>query len=271
MRWLWIGVLWLWGSLAVAAGDEGAFPLRSLFPQVPVISLSALQQAYDEVLIIDTRTRFEFETIHINKAQRISFSSRHFIKMVERLVPDHSARLVFYCNGITCTKSYRATEMALAAGYRNAVAFDAGILAWARANPERTTLLGRTPVRDSDLIQPSQFRGRLLNFASFHELSINPQTLVVDVRDAAQRRNRDGTRNELPGLPLLGSARHLALGLDQFKRRLAEGRYRDQPLLIYDAVGKQVKWLQYILERYGYADYHFLEGGVYAVTGVPHH
>jgi hypothetical protein len=32
-------------------------------------------------------------------------------------------------------------------------------------------------------------------------------------------------------------------------------------LLIYDAVGKQVMWLQYYLVRHGAKDYFFMQGG----------
>ena len=36
----------------------------------------------------------------------------------------------------------------------------------------------------------------------------------------------------------------------------------DKQLLIFDAVGKQVRWLQYHLEANGYNNYSFMEKGV---------
>ena len=38
-------------------------------------------------------------------------------------------------------------------------------------------------------------------------------------------------------------------------------RKRGKTLLIYDEVGKQVRWLQYTLERYGIEQYYFMQGG----------
>ena len=35
----------------------------------------------------------------------------------------------------------------------------------------------------------------------------------------------------------------------------------DETLLLFDQVGKQIKWLQYYLEEYGYTNYMFLDGG----------
>ena len=41
-----------------------------------------------------------------------------------------------------------------------------------------------------------------------------------------------------------------------------KGEFKDKQLLILDAVGKQVEWLQYHLEAKGYSNYLFLEKGV---------
>ncbi len=46
-------------------------------------------------------------------------------------------------------------------------------------------------------------------------------------------------------------------------RKSIEGK----TLYIFDAVGKQVKWLQYHLEKEGVSDYYFLKKGVWSVYG----
>ncbi len=151
---------------------DSTFPLREKFPDVPVISLSELEQQHDDVVIIDTRTRFEYEMIHINKAFRVPASSKSFLKLLERHVPDQESTQVFYCNGITCSKNYRAARMASEADYRNVYSFDAGISVWANANPDLTTLRGKTPLQvvapgirrayqtSSDPLQPVQDTGQ---------------------------------------------------------------------------------------------------------------
>ena len=210
-------------------------------------------------------------TIHINKALRVPASSKSFLKLLERYVPDPESKVVFYCNGVTCSKSYRAAELAIRAGYQNAYSFDAGIFAWAQANPDLTTLLGRSPIAESEMIAEAEFKAHLIDFDAFRKRAAEPDVVVVDVRDAAQRRNSNGTRNDLPDMPELGRKQHLVQNLDLFKRKLEQGRYSDKRLLIYDASGKQVKWLQYTLKKQGYQDYFFLKGGVYSVTEVVHH
>ena len=43
---------------------------------------------------------------------------------------------------------------------------------------------------------------------------------------------------------------------------LQKGELKDKTLLITDAVGKQVQWLQYYLDEGGYQNYFFLHKGV---------
>ena len=46
------------------------------------------------------------------------------------------------------------------------------------------------------------------------------------------------------------------------------GALKDKTLLIFDQVGKQVRWLMYQLESAGYSDYFFLSKGADGVIGV---
>ncbi|MBT3308963.1 MAG: hypothetical protein HOL04_10365 [Gammaproteobacteria bacterium] len=257
---------------AAAEAEEGAepFPLRTQFPEVKVISLEALQEQYEDVVIVDSRTRFEYETIHINKAVRVPASSKSFLKLLERYVPDYDSKVVFYCNGVTCSKSYRAAALATRAGYTDAYSFDAGIFAWATANPRFTTLLGKSPMVLEQLISEQHFAAHTIDFETFRKRASEPDAIVIDVRDAAQRRNSDGTRNDLPGMPSLDRTQRLVLYMDLLKRKLERREYIGKQLLIFDATGKQVKWLEYSLKKYGYDHYAFLKGGVYSVTEVVH-
>ncbi len=264
---------WLLGMVLFtlpASASEG-FPLRERFSGVPVISLEALKQGYDEIVIVDSRTRFEYDTIHINKAIRIPISSKSFMKLLDRQVPDRTTKVAFYCNGVTCSKSYRAAALAARSGYTNAYSFDAGVFAWAKAHPELTTLLGTTPMSADQLISEEKFYQHLIGYQTFRSKATEPDSLVIDVRDAAQRRNSDGTRNDLPDEIKLNRERHLKFNLDLLKRKLDQKKYLDKQLLIFDAAGKQVKWLQYSLEKNGYTNYHFLKGGIYSITQVEHH
>lgn len=61
----------------------------------------------------------------------------------------------------------------------------------------------------------------------------------------------------------------IAQPFDQLiKNIIQKGKFQDQTLLIFDQVGKQVRWLMYQLEAAGYADYYFLSEGAYGVIGM---
>ncbi|HIJ22249.1 MAG: hypothetical protein HON68_07080 [Gammaproteobacteria bacterium] len=92
--------------------------------------------------------------------------------------------------------------------------------------------------------------------------------VVINIRDPAQRRNSDGTPNKLPDMPLLSRDNRLKINIDILKRKLNKQYYQDKQLLIFDATGEQVRWLQYTLERQGYRNYYFLKGGVYSVSHI---
>lgn len=269
IQYQWVVVMTLLFSVGVqAAADQ--FPLRAKFPDVKTVSVEALNAEYDEFMVVDARSRFEFDTIHVSKAVRIPISSKSFQNLLARQIPDKSAKIAFYCNGYTCSKSYRAAAAATKAGYHNAYAFDAGIFEWTKAHPERSTLLGDSPADPTQLIPKSDFKAHLIDFEGFKKKAAEKGAMVIDVRDAAQRRNSDGTKNELPDMPTLSKRDNLKLNMDLLKRKLNERKFRGKHLLIFDATGKQVKWLQYSLEKNGYSNYHFLKGGIYSVTKVVH-
>ena len=81
--------------------------------------------------------------------------------------------------------------------------------------------------------------------------------MVVDVRDHIQRSEK------LPGLEKV-----MFIPMNKFIPNFVERKVnRDNTLLIFDQVGKQVQWLEYYLVENGYKDYYFLSGGATAVLG----
>jgi hypothetical protein len=52
------------------------------------------------------------------------------------------------------------------------------------------------------------------------------------------------------------------------KNIIGKGKFKNQTLLIFDQVGKQVRWLMYHLKAAGYRDYYFLSDGSYGVIGM---
>lgn len=160
--------------------------------------------------------------------------------------------MVFYCNGRTCEKSYRAALKAKQGGLSQVFAFDGGIPDWANAYPKETELLGK-PLNDTaKLIGKEQFEAHLLDPKDFAE-RVGKNGVAIDARDRFQR-NATG----------LFIGREKQAPFDDraaWKRIVAEAGRHGKPLLIYDEVGKQVRWLQYFLEEEGVKAYYFMKGG----------
>ncbi|MGE5240810.1 MAG: rhodanese-like domain-containing protein [Bacteroidota bacterium] len=232
-------------------GSGAEYPHRTSFPDVAIITTQELSAQRDRVEIVDVRSTFEYNTLHIKNAYNIPVTDKDFETRVTKLAKESGKPLVFYCNGKTCKKSYEAARQANYAKVNKCYAYDAGIFDWAKANPERTVLLGRSPVKLEDLIDEDKFKTHLLSQKEF-DAKVGPSAVIVDVRDKVQRDI------------LLFPFQEERVTLDQLDRLdgiIRDAKAKGKTLLIYDKVGHQVQWLQYHLEAKGVKDYYFLKGG----------
>lgn len=241
--------------IAASASADDGFPGRKEYPQVPVLELSDLHSRFNDVVVVDARSHYEFDTLRIKGAVNIPVAEKSFEQQVAELRASTDKPIVFYCNGRTCFKSYLAVQKCERANIPNTFAYDAGMFEWAKAHPDLAELLGKSPVRDADIISSTTFKTRLLEPEAFStRVFDSPKpVLVLDVRDKYQR----GATGFFIGKERWAS-------LDD-KAKLAEyiqqAKAQNRTLLIYDAVGKQVRWLQYMLEAEGVKDYYFMQGG----------
>ena len=236
---------------AVSSAGASEFPLRAAYPGVPFISMEDLAGEYEDAIIVDVRSEFEYDVVHITKAVHIPIARASFIQELGALrAKDSSRKLVFYCNGTTCPKSYDAVQKALENGFTNCYVFDAGIFEWIKAYPEKGVLMGATPVPADKVITKEQFEEKMiLGFDEFLTKAQEKDSIAIDIRDPIQR-------GVIPDIPLLRN-----IPLDRLLPLLKQGEFKDKRLLIVDNVGKQIRWLQYYLEHYGYRQYFFLEKG----------
>ena len=240
-----------------AIGAE--FPLREKYQDVIPVTLEDLNAKYDSTIIIDVRSKEEFDVVHIKKAQHVQVTKGSFIADLEKVRgKDDAVDIAFYCNGHTCAKSYKAAEKANSAGFKNIYCFDAGIFEWASTYPEKSTLLGKSPVDPGKLISKDVLNAKKLAWAEFAAKATEANTLVVDIRDPFQRA-KDASLDQNKTVNLKGVRN---IPLERLTKLLAKGEFKNKQLLIFDAVGKQVRWLQYYLEEGGYSNYAFLTKGV---------
>lgn len=240
------------------------FPGRKRYPRVPYITIKQLHDEYDDTVIVDARSSVEYETLRIASAVNIPLSLDN-IKYKQELVALREAnpgkKIVFYCNGHTCMQSYKAAQRAkVIAKLDDVYAFDAGIFDWTKAHPDKAVLLGKTPVDTSKLISKAKLKKHTLPAAEFIEKS-KGNSILLDVRS---RNQRDGfyvfSRYE-ESISMEDKA-----SLNKF---IKQAKAKNKTLFIYDAVGKQVRWLQYYLEQQNAGPYYFMKGGAQAFFDIP--
>ena len=174
---LWLRAI-LFGVCCALISSQGFaedFPYRAQYPDVPVIELKDLKTGYDDgsIVIVDVRSAIEFETIHPKGALHVTLSNANFENNLKIVAEENAGKkLALYCNGITCLKSYNATQKAMDAGMDNVYAFDAGIPAWANAYPSETLLVGKPIVNPAEqLIPKSKFEEKTVDFEAFANMA----------------------------------------------------------------------------------------------------
>ncbi len=245
-----ISILCAFYGVQVFSSDE-EYPNRVLYPEVPYISLEDLYKQKDNTLIVDVRSAYEYETLRIKDAVNISLNSADYLERIKTLRAKSNKTIAFYCNGKTCRKSYKAARRALRADINNVVAYDAGIFDWASQYPQDSELLGKSPIKPGQLISSKKFKQHQLETDDFMNKA-SKRAIILDVRDPTQR----------DGLFIFnGSEIPVPLDNDKMQKYINQAKSQNKPLMIYDAVGKQVRWLQYYLEDQKLGSYYFMQGG----------
>jgi len=245
-------------SLPFISAQATDFPLRPKYAVVGVkpITTKDLSAHLKQYVIVDARSDYEYNTLHIKGAHSIPVASQDFLDRVRKLAKKSHKTLVFYCNGVTCSKSYDATAKAIQGGVTNVLVYDAGVFAWANAHPDRAVLFGKPLKSASRLISKTDFDAHCLspnNF--FKKVDSDKQAIIIDIRDADQR----------AGVSLFQMRdHHIPLDNDRLKTWIDKAKAENRTMYFVDATGKQVEWLQYFLQAEGLKDYWFMKGGVRA-------
>jgi rhodanese-related sulfurtransferase len=171
--------------------------------KTPEVSTEALRRilADRSAIVVDTRTREEFEAGHIPGARRLDAPPGDHVKAVEQLVQgDKTAALVLYCNGPYCQASRRLAEQLVAAGFSNVRRYQLGIPVW-------RALGGPTA------IEPGGF---------LRVYKVDLTAVIFDGRPAAEfaKANLPGTLNVPADDVVSGRLKKLPLPEDDFNRRI---------------------------------------------------
>ncbi len=249
-----IGAIVLSAILALPAGaEELQFPLRGKYPETTPISIEDFAKLGKDVIVIDARNSVEFDVIHIDGAHNLPAGKMKEKDLLKLRGHEGEPAIVFYCNGLTCSKSYKGTKKAVLWGFKNVFVYDAGIFNWAKAHPT-TTLFFNEPLTAETL------KTKLISKEAFGAVKLAPEEFVTKAKsgdyrvfDVRDRDERSKFRVKLPGL--------VKTDMTKFVGLLDTGAVPESNILVIDRVGKQVKWLQYYLKQTGRTDYFFIEGG----------
>lgn len=251
---LFVHIVHIFSSPLYADPGEG-FPGRIKYHEVPVYELEQLYKNLHKVLVVDARSRFEFDTLRIKGAINIPVSQKTFESRVMRLSQQTTKPIVFYCNGHTCMKSYKAVKKTMALNIVNTFAYDAGIFDWVRAHPDQSVLLGQTPVNLKHLIATKKLKSKTLDPDTFADRvsRLGNRSMVIDIRDKYQR----------AGIGFFpAKERWISLNkMEKLHYYINKAKHTNKTIFIYDEVGKQVRWLQYALEKANVKNYYFMQKG----------
>ncbi len=233
--------------------SQEGYPHREKYPNIKFISTEDLKNRYHDVAIVDVRSKMEFDVVRIKKAIHIPVGTAAFERQLARYRERENKRsIVFYCNGHSCEKSYKATQKAQQLGFNPVLCYDSGIFDWSQAYPNLSTLMGRPLSAFNQMIPESEYQLRLASLEAFRAKAASSDAIVIDVRNHSQRIH-------MPGPDIVGIK---TAPLDDLLKFVRQRKFRDKELLLYDAVGKQVRWLHYYLKEYGYTRFTFLKGGM---------
>ena len=248
------GLFFMGAGAAVAA--EMQFPLRAKFPKLSPIDTKELTSIFSEAVIVDARNKVEFDVIQMVGAHNILVGQMKEADLLALRPKKDATPLIFYCNGTTCPKSYKAAEKATEWGFDNVRVYDAGIFHWAQEQPDRTKFFGQKLTAETvktALISKEKLAEACLDTAAFLAKFESGNYALFDIRDPNEQKEQPIRLPKMKVMPM-----------DTFVN-LLEKKSKAIPtssILILDNVGKQVDWIQYYLIKEGITDYHFLKGGV---------
>lgn len=94
------------------------------------VDVTAAKKLFDDgALFIDVRKDSDWEAGRIPGAVHLNIKSALTEESLAEEV-DKTEKVVFYCNGVKCLRSSKATKMALDWGYENVYYFRLGFPAW---------------------------------------------------------------------------------------------------------------------------------------------
>ncbi len=98
------------------------------FKVITTDDLRAMMDEKKDFMLIDTRSKEEYQEAHIINA--INISEKQFEQMAPEIIKGKDKMLIFYCSGVKCGKSKRTAKIAQKMGYTNLAIYNDGFPVW---------------------------------------------------------------------------------------------------------------------------------------------
>jgi rhodanese-related sulfurtransferase len=110
---------------------SASMPLHAAEAEFDPVSTEQLKDLLDrkqQLVLVDARTKEEYQEAHI--APALNITERDFEREAAALPGDKKTLLIFYCNGVKCGKSKKVAAKARAIGYSNILVYNDGFPVW---------------------------------------------------------------------------------------------------------------------------------------------
>lgn len=112
---------------------------------VKLVSSAEARLLLGKAVFVDTRILHDYLAGHLPDALHVPYKEASlrrpdfdpaqddvpaFLARLSKFVPDSGSQLVFYCNGTSCWKSYKAAKAAFEAGYSQVLWLREGMAVW---------------------------------------------------------------------------------------------------------------------------------------------
>ncbi|MCU7799835.1 MAG: rhodanese-like domain-containing protein [gamma proteobacterium symbiont of Lucinoma myriamae] len=96
--------------------SDKLYPNRKFYPQLNYISTKEMVTAVKsgKYNVIDARPALGYKTLHIKEADNFSANDEKFNEKIMALINKNIKPIAFYCGGLACLKSYKASVKTIA-------------------------------------------------------------------------------------------------------------------------------------------------------------
>jgi len=245
------------------------YPNRKFYPQLNYISTKQMLEGVStkKYNIIDARPGLAFDTLHLKSAVNISSGDKQFNKKIMSVVNTNNKPIVFYCGGLACLKSYKASmktidELQKRNITRTVYTYDSGISAFAYNSPDWVLKNGKDISPENPLLDMVKIKKHAKDADVFTHLIHNDdegQYVILDIRESQQKL--------LNKLFMFKKEKKISLlEPEKLIEFLNEQKGENKTLMVYGSVEKQIESLYPLIKTSGVKKWFYLEGGEIAYS-----